>query len=96
MDPDGRIEAETVRAGIDVFVCVHNFKDEDEALDYAVACRRDRRNLTRGELYSLVKAVHNRRPRGGDRKSEDFKSSNEDLNGKQAAIRINAREPGHR
>jgi protein gp37 len=47
---------------------------EDEAFDYAVHHQRDRRNLTDGEIRRLVQMVHERKARGGDRKSKEAKS----------------------
>lgn len=53
-----------IEAGVDVVVCFHDFRDEDEAMDYAIANQRDRRNLDDAELMSLVQAV-DRRKRAG-------------------------------
>jgi hypothetical protein len=46
----------------------------DEAFEYAIACQRDRRNLTNAELFSLTLAVDKRLQRGEDQKSEGAKS----------------------
>ena|GEM_PF-6077577 len=48
-------------------VYYHEFADEDEALRYAIANQRDRRNLTDTDLLRLIEAVDNREKRGGDR-----------------------------
>jgi hypothetical protein len=45
-----------------------------EAMDYAIANQRDRRNLTDAELAGLVIVVDKRKARGGDHKSEEAKS----------------------
>jgi ParB family chromosome partitioning protein len=64
-----------IDAGIKVLVCYHDFKDEDEAMDYAISNQRDRRNLSDAELFSLIQAVDKRRKRGGDTKSETARKS---------------------
>jgi hypothetical protein len=72
---DGHTRREcAIEAGIEVLVHLHDFKDEDEAMDYAIANQRDRRNLTDAELAALVIVVDERKPRGGDHKSEEAKS----------------------
>jgi ParB-like chromosome segregation protein Spo0J len=50
--------------GIEVLACFRDFKDEDEALDYAIANQRDRRNLRDAELASLVLVVDKRKRMG--------------------------------
>lgn len=57
-----------------VLVCFADFEDEDEAIDYAVRCQKDRRNLTTEGLFAAIKAVDTLRIRGGDRRSEQAKS----------------------
>jgi hypothetical protein len=42
------------------------FKDEDDAMDYAIANQRDRRNLTNAELTGLVMVVDKRKATGGN------------------------------
>jgi hypothetical protein len=66
-----------IRAGVLVVTYYHDFATEDEALDYAIANQRNRRNLTDDELLSVVAAVDKRMKRGGDRKSEAAKSKRE-------------------
>jgi hypothetical protein len=66
-------------------VITRSFADWDEALDYAIARQRDRRNLSRTELAAFVaRALHakdKRQEHGGDRRSADFKASNDALKG---------------
>jgi hypothetical protein len=62
--------AAAITAGLDVLVHFADFEDEDEAIDYAVRCQKDRRNLTPEGLYAAILAVDQRRKRGGDRRSE--------------------------
>lgn len=72
---DGHTRREcAIVAGIEVLVHFRDFKDEDEAMDYAIANQRDRRNLSDAELAGLVIAVDKRKSRGGDHKSEAAKS----------------------
>jgi len=49
-------------------------QDEDAALEYAIRNQRDRRNMTAGDILRCVAALDQRKPRGGDRKSESAKS----------------------
>ncbi|MBN2531855.1 MAG: hypothetical protein JXB88_03130 [Spirochaetales bacterium] len=77
IDGNTRFNA-AVMAGIkEVAVYDHKFRNQEEALEYAVHNQRDRRNITDAEIYKCVEILDNRRSRGGDRKSEDFKSSSE-------------------
>jgi ParB family chromosome partitioning protein len=63
------------KAGISpVYVARVKFKNENEALQYAIHNQRDRRNMTDGDLLKCIQLVDNRKPRGGDRKSEGAKS----------------------
>ena len=60
-----------IEAGTEVVVCFQDFTDEDEALDYAIANQRDRRNLNDAELARLVIIVDKRNSHGGDRRSDE-------------------------
>jgi hypothetical protein len=53
-----------IEAGVEVLICLRDFRDEDEALDYAIRSQRDRRNMTDAELLCLVEAVDRRRKAG--------------------------------
>jgi len=55
-------------------IVVVKFKDEDEALQYAIHNQRDRRNLLDPDLTRLIQAVDKRKRRGGDHKSEESKA----------------------
>jgi ParB family chromosome partitioning protein len=59
-----------IKAKVPIYVYFHNFPTEDEALDYAIAVQRDRRNLTDDELHSIIKVIDKRKAKGGDRKSK--------------------------
>jgi len=67
-----------------VYVARVKFPDEQTALDYAVHNQRDRRNMTDAELWRCIQYVDKRKEQGGDRRSEDFKSSGEPLKEKSA------------
>lgn len=57
-----------INAGIeDVPIYLHDFATEDEALAYAIANQRDRRNLTNADLLRCIELVDKRKQRGGDR-----------------------------
>jgi hypothetical protein len=49
--------------------------DEDEAMDSAIANQGDRRSLNDEKLARLVMVVDKRKQRGGDRKSDEAKST---------------------
>jgi hypothetical protein len=65
------------RFGIPVFE--REFKDEDEALEYAVRHQRNRRNLTDADYLHLVEIFDDIYHRGGDRRSK-FGDQNIDNN----------------
>ena len=74
IDGNTRVEA-AKQAGLETIpVDEKEFKDQDEALEYAIHHQRDRRNLTDADLVLCIRAVDKRRERGGDRKSEKAKS----------------------
>jgi ParB family chromosome partitioning protein len=50
------------------------FRNEEEALQYAINNQRNRRNMSEAELLRCIEAVDKRQERGGDRKSEEAKS----------------------
>lgn len=45
-------------------VVLKEFADEDEALEYAIACQRGRRNLTDGEIMDCLEALDHRKKPG--------------------------------
>ena len=55
-----------IEAGCDVRVCFHDFKDEDEAMEYAIHSQAHRRNLTDADLIRLVAVLDERRRRGAE------------------------------
>jgi len=68
------IAAETV--GIeDIPAFGKHFENEDEALQYAIHCQRDRRNMTGADIAKCVNLVDKLKERGGDHKSEEFQES---------------------
>jgi ParB family chromosome partitioning protein len=50
------------------------FRNQEEALQYAINNQRNRRNMSEAELLRCIEAVDKRQERGGDRKSEEAKS----------------------
>lgn len=64
IDGHTRVEA-ALRLGIkEIPVCEKDFTDEDEALNYAVHCQVNRRNLTDAEIFQLVEKFDQRRKVG--------------------------------
>ncbi len=62
-------------AGIDnVPATQKDFKDEAEALRYAIHNQRDRRNMTDADILRCVEAVDERKPKGGDHTTEKGKA----------------------
>lgn len=79
VDGHMRVKA-AIQVGISNIPAIETmFRDFDEALDYAISRQRDRRNLTSAELLFCLEAVDQRREQGGDRRSGDFKTSNEGM-----------------
>ncbi len=75
IDGHTRLEAAT-NAGIEeVAVYPYKFETEEDAFDYAIRLQTNRRNLTDGDLLQCIERIHQSRPRGGDRKSEEAKST---------------------
>ena len=69
VDGHTRLRA-AIAAGINsVPICYHNFVDEDEALRYAVANQRDRRNITGADIFRCIELVHKRKTAGRPEKS---------------------------
>ena len=64
VDGHTRLKA-AVAAGLDtVPVICRRFDDENEALEYAIRCQRNRRNLTDGELFHCVETLYYKKKRG--------------------------------
>lgn len=55
-----------------VSVNIMDCDTEKEALDYAIHCQRDRRNLSELDIFNHIEAVIQSKPRGGDHKSTNF------------------------
>ena len=74
VDGHTRLKA-AIAAGINNLpVCLHDFESEDEALAYAIANQRDRRNMSGGDILRCIEMVDRRRQRGGDHKTDAGKS----------------------
>ena len=77
IDGHTRLEAARLVGLQDIPVVERPFRDEDAAVEYAIRCQRERRNLTDADIIRLVKQLDLRRQRGGDHKSEKSKASSE-------------------
>jgi ParB-like chromosome segregation protein Spo0J len=70
IDGHTRLKAAT-NAGIEeVSVYSYDFETEEDAFEYAVRLQSNRRNLSDGDLIQCIERLHQRRPRGGDRRSD--------------------------
>jgi len=71
----------------DIPIIEKSFKIDDEAVQYAIHRQRDRRNLTDAELLKCIQWMDKRKERGGDHKSDEFKSksSSEPIENKRSA-----------
>jgi hypothetical protein len=71
IDGHTRLRA-AINQGIDqIPVFTHELNTEQEALELAIHLQRNRRNMTDAEILLCVEKLDKRRPRGGDRKSEE-------------------------
>jgi len=88
IDGHTRLQAATLAGLDDVPVIERDFKNEDAAVRYAIACQRDRRNLTDADIVRLVKELDKRRSKGErtDLASSEAKSTQ----GKSADITAEA------
>ena len=73
---DGHTRLKAVKhCGIqEVSVFQHDFPDEQAALEYAVHNQRNRRNMTDADIARCVRVLDKKKPRGGDRVSDDAKN----------------------
>lgn len=73
---DGHTRLEAARKAGLVFITALEkiFRNEEEALAYAIHNQRNRRSLTEAELLRCIEAVDKVKERGGDRKSVEAKS----------------------
>jgi hypothetical protein len=63
-------------AGIEeIPIYSYEFETEEDAFEYAIRLQSSRRNLSDGDLIHCIERLHECRSRGGDRKSEDAKST---------------------
>ncbi len=80
VDGHTRLQAAKDAGLLDVAVVMHDFSDEREALEYAIACQRHRRNLTDAELLSCISELDKRKRIGRPEKN----SSREGISGGSA------------
>ena len=69
VDGHTRLQAAKDAGLLDVAVVMHDFADELEALEYAIACQHHRRNLTDAELLSCLSALDKRKNIGRPKKT---------------------------
>jgi hypothetical protein len=63
-------------AGIEkIPVYSYEFESEEDAFEYAIRLQSNRRNLTDSDLIHCIQRLHEPKPRGGDRRSENAKES---------------------
>lgn len=77
VDGHTRLEAAHLLGLQEIPVVERDFQGEDAAVEYAIRCQRERRNLTDADIMRLVEQLDLRRQRGGDHKSEKSKASSE-------------------
>ena len=69
VDGHTRLQAAKDAGVLDVAVVMHDFADEEEALEYAITCQHHRRNLTDAELLSCLSALDKRKNIGRPKKN---------------------------
>lgn len=75
IDGHTRLEAARLVGLQDIPIIERDFQDEDAAVEYAIRCQRERRNLTDADIARLVEELDLRHQRGGDHTSEKAKAS---------------------
>jgi ParB-like chromosome segregation protein Spo0J len=94
IDGHTRLKAAT-KAGIEeVAVYSYEFESEEDAFEYAIRLQSNRRNLTDGDLIQCIERLHQRRPRGGDRRSDAAMESTPQSCGKQNGRSAAAKQTG--
>ncbi len=74
IDGHTRLRA-AINVGIEeVPIWIHEFDSEQEAIDHAIKLQQNRRNMTDADIMVCVALLDSKRPRGGDRRSEQAKS----------------------
>lgn len=73
---DGHTRLQAARnIGItEVPVWLHELDTEEEALERAIKLQSNRRNMTDREIATCIETLDKKKPRGGDRRSEEAKS----------------------
>jgi len=75
LDGNTRIEA-AIEAGMEeVPIHYNDFRNEGEALEYAIHNQRDRRNMTEAEMVRAVLALHKAKSRGRSKKTSAKKEN---------------------
>lgn len=58
----------------EVPVWLHEFDTEEEAVEKTIKLQSNRRNMTDAEILMCIETLDERKPRGGDRRSEEAQS----------------------
>src|SRR5208283_4851998 len=74
IDGHTRLQAAKNAGIMEVPVYEYEFDSEQEAIDHAINLQQNRRNMTDGDILVCVALLDSKRPRGGDRRSEQAKS----------------------
>jgi len=97
IDGHTRLRA-AINVGIEeVPIWIHEFDSEQEAIDHAIKLQQNRRNMTDADILVCVALLDSKRPRGGDRRSEQAKSkpsSDGNENSRSASAKETAEKVG--
>ncbi len=74
IDGHTRLQAAKNAGIMEVPVYEYEFDSEQEAIDHAINLQQNRRNMTDADILVCVALLDSKRPRGGDRRSEEAKS----------------------
>jgi ParB-like nuclease domain len=97
IDGHTRLRA-AINVGIEeVPIWIHEFDSEQEAIGHAIKLQQNRRNMTDADILVCVALLDSKRPRGGDRRSEQAKSkpsSDGNENSRSASAKETAEKVG--
>ena len=90
IDGHTRLRA-AINVGVEeVPIWIHEFDLEQEAIDHAIKLQQNRRNMADADILVCVALLDSKRPRGGDRRSEQAKSKpSSDGNGNSRSASAN-------
>jgi len=67
---------------------IHEFKTEEEALQYAIHNQRDRRNMTDAVFFRMVELLDKKYPRGGKREKGKSKTEKSEIDSRDRTISL--------